>query len=468
MTQSISLVQQRLAQHYVDTLQRANTAIQRGRGNRGHWYNQIEQDWEQIRQWQAWSAGASDLEKERAKLCIDFSIGGIDVLRVRQTPTDRIQWMKMALAVAQKIGNTTAECTALHELGHTYFYIGATEDATDAAQMLLKLADPTHDSFNLGRAWYILGQVALHHGKLDEAESALIKGMDYLQQAGAEAEYGRALQAYGRIALFQGDNQTAYERFARYVNIVERSGREAELVPAYITMNNVLLALQDYPQAKRYAERALQIGLKTGFQRMMSTVWLCLGAAEAELGELDQACAHFLQGITHARALQGLSSLIDLLRNLANVEMRLGRTADAHAHLLEALELSRQPNILYYLCEVTAALAHWHLVQHQTEIARLYLREAFGFAEQLHHPRFFAVALAPALLLVHTEGQAEQAAIWMGVLAAYADDLEPYLYGDLKTRLQEGLSAAQFAQALARGADIQLTDAVAEIRTLIQ
>jgi tetratricopeptide (TPR) repeat protein len=468
MTQSMALVQQRLAQHYVDTLQRANTAIQRGRGNRSHWYNQIEQDWEQIRHWQAWSAEASDLEKERAKLCVDFSMGGLDILRVRQTPADRIQWMKTALAVAQKIGNTAAECTALHELGHTYFYIGATEDATAVAQMLLKLAEPRRDSFNLGRAWYILGQVGVHQGQLDEAEAAFIKGLAYLQEAGAEPEYGRALQAYGRIALYRGDNQTAYERFAGYLTIVERSGREAELAPAYITMNHVLLEMHDYPQAKHYAERALQVCLKTGFQRMLANAWLSLAAAEAELDELDAARTHYLQGITSARAMQANSTVIDLLRYLADVEMRQQHYTDAQQHLQEALELAQQHNISYYLCEISAALAHWHIDQHQAAAARVHLRTAFDYAQQLRADRFLVVVLARALRLFPLEGQTEQAVVWFGVLTRYAHYVEPRVIADLQTHLQQGLSAAQFEQALTRGADIQLADAVTEVLSLIQ
>ena len=52
-TQSIVGVQQRLASHYLDTLRRANAAINRGRGNRAYWYKRVEQDWGNIRLYEA-------------------------------------------------------------------------------------------------------------------------------------------------------------------------------------------------------------------------------------------------------------------------------------------------------------------------------------------------------------------------------------------------------------------------------
>ena len=237
---SLSTAQFRLARHYVDVMRRANAAIQRGHGNRAYWYNRIEQDWGQIRHWQTWSAEASEADREHSQVCLDFSIQGLEILRVRQSPPERIAWLRQALEVAQRIDDGAAERTILHELGHTYFLIGEGDEAEQTAQHLLEIAEASKDDFNIGRAWYVLGQVGIFRGTLDVAEDAFRKSVVLLERAEAEAELGRAFQGMGRTAMYRGDNQSAYDYFLRYLNIVEDSGREAEQGPAYLTMSSCL------------------------------------------------------------------------------------------------------------------------------------------------------------------------------------------------------------------------------------
>ncbi len=116
---SFTVVLQRLAQHYLDTSRQANVAIHRGRGNRDYWYDRIDQDWGQIRHWQAWSASAPDADSSQAHICLNFSIAGLNVLRVRQSPPERITWLRQALVAARRTHSGAAERTILYEHGHT-------------------------------------------------------------------------------------------------------------------------------------------------------------------------------------------------------------------------------------------------------------------------------------------------------------------------------------------------------------
>lgn len=460
---TVAGVQQRLAQHYLDTLRRANVAVHRGRGNRAYWVNRIDQDWLQIQRWQTWSALAADADSGQARMCLDFSIAGLEVLRVRQTPPERIAWLKQALQAAQRINDNAAERTILHELGHTYFVVGASDEARQTAQRLLQIADASGDNFNTGRAWYVLGQVGLHVGALDDADTAFQKSAALLETVGAEAELGRALQGMGRVAMYRGNHQLARDFFTRYLRIVERSGREAELAPAYLTMNHVLLELRDYPSAKEYAERALQICLNTGFQRMLPPVWLSLGVTEAEIGDLEVACRHYEAGIAAARVTEAKSSLIELQWYLGDARMRQSRYVEAYPYLQAALRLAHEDRILYFLCEITTTLTRWHLEQNQAGAARDQLREAMRYALELGSDNFLALVLVPSVMLWRQVNQAEQAALWAGLLALHAEYMHPRLFDPLCTQLEQELGTERYRQSLEQGKLLTLKGAVTDV-----
>ncbi|GEM_PF-1018688 len=466
-SQALSSVQQRIAQHYLGTLRRANTAIQRGYGSRVHWYSQIEQDWEQIRQWQSWAASGESHELERRRMCVDFTLAGLEVLRVRQTPAERLAWLQKALDQFPQDENSAASRTLLNELGNTYFYLSDNPAAKATAEKLLALAEAANDPFDIGRAWYVLGQIALNIGALEEGEKAMQTAADLLEQVGAEAELGRALQGVGRAALWTGQLERAKALFERYLKIVEASSREAELAPAYITMNNLLLEQRRFEEAKQYAERAIMVCHKTGFQRMLGSALLCVGVAEAELGELDAASAHYEEGLVSSKSLRATSSVIDLLRYLADARMRQGRYAEARGHLEEGLALSRELHILYYLCEITAALTRWHLDQGQVEAARPFLREAIEFAQELKSDNFLCTALLPAVMLWRQDGQPEQAATWAGVLQKYPDYVLPRLFDPLCAQLEQELGAERYQRAVEHGKTSALKETVEHILTLL-
>lgn len=460
-------VQQRIARHYLDTLRRANTAIHRGRENRTFWYKQVEQDWGQIRHWQSWSASADDGDSERSRLCVDFSIAGLDVLQVRQSPPERITWLQQALQVAQRLNDGPSERTVEYELGHVYILVGAVEDARQSALRLLQVSEAARDDFNTGRAWYVLGLVNLHVGALGEAETALQKSIALLERVGAEAELGRALQGMGRVAMYRGESQRAHDLFLRYLGIVERSDREAELAPAYLTMNHVLLQLRDYSSARVYVERALQVCQHTGFQRLLPLVWLSLGATEVELDDLESASQHFEKGIADARLMQAKSALIEMLWNLADVRMRQANYAAAYHLLQEALVLARENRILYLLCEITAALSRWHLDQKQVEEARDTLREACTFALELKSDNFLTLVLIPAMMLWRQTNRAEQAAQWAGLAVAYSKHVSARLFDPLCAKLKQDLGTKRYRRAFEQGKLLSLDDVVPQILVLL-
>ncbi|MBK8022660.1 MAG: tetratricopeptide repeat protein [Chloroflexi bacterium] len=458
--QALQSAQIRLAKHYVNKLRQANGAVKRGQQKHSYWVSLIDQDWMQIQKWQKWAAAGSSDDLERAQLCTHLSLAANELLRVRQSPPERLLWLEQALAAAQRVGDGEAERLCLFQLGQTLFYMGRADEAERYGRTLLDLARQADDQPNLGHAWYTLGSVALHRGTLAEAEEAFKQCLAVFEPLGDQIEMGRAYQGLGRALMFRGDSRAAHPYFERYLHVVETHGNEAELSTAYITLNNVLINLNDFQPAKIYAERAVEVCRRTGFQRILPTALLCLGVCEAELGDLDAAAEHYEEALDLGRSINAMGGIIDILRYLADARARQGRLDEAFAHLQEALALSREGRILYYLVEVCAALAWWYAERDELSEARATLREGIDYAFEIGSDNFLArVLLSAAQVWLHA-GEAESAARWLGLLSGYAEHLETRRVEPLKAAATGSLGAQRFQELYEAGKTLLLEDAL--------
>lgn len=458
--------QQRMIQHYVDKLRQANAAIKKGREQRAYWYSQIDQDWGQITQWQAWAARWKENPdyRERARWCSDLCVVGTDVLRVRQSPPERLIWLQQGLEAAEAIEDGASERQLLFQLGQTMVYIGSLDGAEGYARRLLDEADEAGDPASVGRAWYMLGSAALNRGKLEDAETAFQRGLEAFEPLHDEIEIGRALQGIGRAAMFRGDDARAYDLFQRYLRIVERYGGEAELSTAYITMNHVSLNLRDFAAAKDYAARALDICRRVRFQRMIPSALLSLGASESELDELESASEHLKEGIDAARAVGAKATMIDQLRILADVEARQGQREAAWSHFQESLTLTRELRMPYYLADISATLAWWELVWGDEGAARKTLAEGTEAALTIGDNVFLANSLLSAAKLAQHMDKLELAAAWAGLLTMHAERLSLRFFDQLHADLKSALSEAPYRAAVEKGKALALKETVIEIQ----
>ena len=83
MTQTVSIhaTQYRLARHYLNKLRTADAAVRRGQASVSYGLTLFDQEWEQIRHWQAWAARSA--AEDAARLTRDFPLAGLEVLANR-------------------------------------------------------------------------------------------------------------------------------------------------------------------------------------------------------------------------------------------------------------------------------------------------------------------------------------------------------------------------------------------------
>src|SRR5262245_42380046 len=119
----------RLARHYLDKLRATNDTYRRGNESMVFALAAFDQEWSQIKHWQAWVNGRASIDDEAKSLSSAYAEAGTDLLALRQDPRERLVWLDTALVSARETGNRRAEIQHLIAMGEAHESLSAYEAA---------------------------------------------------------------------------------------------------------------------------------------------------------------------------------------------------------------------------------------------------------------------------------------------------------------------------------------------------
>lgn len=464
---SVQQVQYRLARHYLNRLKQADRASRQGRENRAHWLHLIGRDWEQIQQWQSWSAAGEDREVERAHLCVTFPVEAASILRVRLPVVEQLVWVLQALTAAQKLDDSQAERTLLYQSGYLSISLEQPDQGEHYARQLAERAEAANDPFNLGRACFLLGAIAFICSQYDRAEAAFNTSLARLRACGAVEEIGQVWLGLGRVANVRGDYQQAHSYYLQYLQVASAAGNQQAVLDAHISLGGIYLALGDFQTAEKHARQAVTMARPFGQSRFLPPALFGLAHAEKYQGRYESACAHYKEGIEAARAVASApSSIANGLHGLGQTKYLQGDAAAALPYLEEGLRIVQEARFHLRVCEIAHDMVIVHVTRNEMEAARVRLRQALESARQLATPHFLAKALAAAIVWWQHSGQPEQAAVWAGLLSRHVGQIQPSLFNSaVYDQLEKELGEERYDSAYERGKALNLDDVVAEILT---
>ncbi|MCC6612862.1 MAG: tetratricopeptide repeat protein [Anaerolineae bacterium] len=467
-TPSVQSAQSRLTRHYLDKLRKANDGVRRGPGNRQHWHRVMEQDWEQIKQRQAWAAARTTAEPEQARLCTLFTIATADILRVQLTSDEQLAWTQQALAAAQSLHDGEAERTLLYQAA----FLSLTSEKLDLAEQyvhqLLALPQSTQDDLSLGRAWYILGTLDFTRGALDEALDYYKRSIVQFERCQAASEMAVVWRGLGRALQFGGQYQQARDNFQRYLDASSAADSAYGVFDAHVGLSGICLALHDYQAAQRYAQRAVTLGRAFEHSRLFPPALLSLAHAEKWLAQYESANAHYVEALAIARLVCSPSTISNGLYGLGQSMFLQGNYGAALIHLREAVDVAREAQFAIRVCEASLDIVYVLVAQHELSLARDQLRDALTMATRIGTPHFLVKALAAAISLWHAQGEGEQAALWAALLAQHKPQLHPSLFDlSIYTQLEAELGSRRYDETVTRGELLTLEDAIHTLDALL-
>lgn len=253
--------QQRYAHHYLDVLRQLGNLYQDRRATSNLFF-QLDADWPQIATAQRWAARHDSVAAR--KYCSDCARCAATLLSLRQTASERIDWLKTALGGAIDLGDRVAQAQHLGNLGIAYEDLGHYDESyrylAAALQIDAELQDERMEQVHAGQ----LGLALIGLARYAEAITSLNRGPSIAQKLGdraAEAIHlgnlALALEEIGELDLAERTHESA---LATSREIGDRRGEGRDIG----NLGVVYYQTGRYEAAERYFLDALKISREVG------------------------------------------------------------------------------------------------------------------------------------------------------------------------------------------------------------
>jgi tetratricopeptide (TPR) repeat protein len=265
---SLNKVEYRLARHYLQKLRAVAAAVRLGQASMAYGTELFDQDWEQIKQWQAWAAKRRE-DGEQSRLCVDYPLAGIEVLSIRTPLTDQARWLETGLEAAARLIDTKAEFTFLFSLSSVYFRLGHLDKSERLASALSSSAAEEGNQLYFGRGALSLGRIQEERGAYGAAQESYHLALEIFRAIGARTDEGITLGSLGAISLYSGRFEEALSYFQQQYELVKDKREVTEMINALQSIGQSFIMLEDYPKAEPYLQRSVRLSRIYGARRLL-------------------------------------------------------------------------------------------------------------------------------------------------------------------------------------------------------
>lgn len=385
----------------------------------------FDMEWMNLRAARMWSTEHSAADAEVPLVCMRYVDSLKELLHLRKSPQEQIQWMKLAVAASRQLQQRVNEGRYLCDLGTAHSLIQP-QKAISSYRQAVKIAVESKDLFGKGNALGGLGNAYASIGQDAMAIECYNQCLLLLSELSDQRGTARTLTHLGNIYAGRGESRVAIEFYEQALEIAkvidDRRGEAAALcnlgnekvnfqenlpaIDAYqkalvlmketddlrgqaaalTGIGNAYSGLKNHVEALERYQKALEISREVGDSRGEGMALGSIGNEYATLGQLDEAFRHHQQALSISRQSGDRRSEIQDLINLGNVRYLSNTFQEAQAFHVEALEISREIDD-----PLGEAWALWNIAQtldksNDTVSAVDYADAAFEIFNHCGHP----------------------------------------------------------------------------------
>jgi tetratricopeptide (TPR) repeat protein len=454
-----------LAQHYLKKFTAASSAYRRGHENTVYALTLFDQEWLQIKHWWQWVNLQGHSDGTVAQLGVGYGLQGEELLNLRQTPQERLEWLEAGLVSTRKARNQEAELIFLFRMAWAIHKQAQLDDAETTAYKALAIAESSGDLLYLGRILNLLGEISMRRGNYREAHWHCSRSLEFLLALQAETYLLDTYFALSEIAYLQGELTNAYDYAQQGVTIVETRGVEGSSGSILNWIGVLSLETGDYESAAYYISQSIESNRAKNNQPALAQGLCILGYMEYVRGNYVEAERHFSESLEIAQA-TGEAWLIQYIElEQAYLFHLRGNWQAAEQSLYRAVDYGRASGYRGHLAQALNFLAEVQIERNDLALARVTLAEGLQIAcedgNKLETTRSLWVAAKFAL----KSGKTEQAAEWLGALLNQPNVIAPimnmgkHLYPKIRQELNNDL----FEAAFERGKNLSLDGAITNL-----
>jgi tetratricopeptide (TPR) repeat protein len=404
-----------LAHHYLRKLTTASAAYRRGHENTAYALTLFDQEWLQIKHWWQW-VNLHAHSDEVAQLGVGYSLEGEELFNLRQTPQERLEWVKIGLTTAQKTRNKQAEVGCLFRMAWATHKQSRLEETETTARSALTMAESIGDLLYIGRILNLLGDILIRRGDYSQAWDLCSRSLKLLLDIGAEAYLSDTYFALSEIAYLQGNFLDAREYALQSVRILEERGLEGSYGLMYNWVGLLSCEIGDYELGEQYLRQSIEDSRGKGFHITLAHGLGSLGIVKVARQHYPEAKECFEESVEIAQAI-GEEWLIPRVEGEKGYLLYLmGNGQAAEEILRRTVAYGRTSGYRGVLVHALHFLAEVQVGSGRLDLAYATLTEGLQIAYKDGNRIEIARGLLVAAKFSQQSGNTEQAAARLGLL----------------------------------------------------
>jgi tetratricopeptide (TPR) repeat protein len=461
----LQTVRRRLAQHYLNELQAANAAFGRGHDNSAYGLARFDREWLQIKHWQAWSATRQQQDTASASLCAQYPAAGAELLALRQTPQERIAWLKAGQRAARSIHDQPAEVVCTFLLAWALHKQALTEPAQATAGEALALAEAIGDKLYAGRSLHLLGEIAVRQGQFGEARQLHERSLGLLRAVGAQAPLAELYFSLSELSYLEGDFAAARDDAWQSHLIHEALGLSPTTNNSLTWLGITTVEAGDLVAGEGYVLQSIALCRAAGARSTLAHALYVLGGIMLIEKDAERARAAIAESLKIAQAIGEQWLIPYILIERADLRCLVGELSAAAEDVDHVVETARQTGYRLMLSTALIYLAKVQLALGDLGAAGAALREGLALARATRLKIDLVHGLLLAARLWRQLGRSSQAAEWVNLLLA-EPGVEMLVRNQVReccAQLEADLGPAEFATAVERGRSLQFDEVIAQL-----
>ena len=294
----------------------------------------------------------------------------------------------------ERLGDTdlVARLHIWHDLGSVYQHRGDFDKALDAYERMVRLSWVVASRPKAAVAFNKMGRVWRQKGNLNLALEYLQRGLEMFTQARDDRGIATSLDDIGQIHWMQGRYEAALDHSARALEMRRQVGDQRSIAVSLSNIGNIEKDRGLFDEAESCYQEALRLRRAVGDVYGYVVSLNNLAALACDRGELTRAKETWEQSLEEAERIGAVPLQVILLNNLGELATRTNRPQDARARLQTALDLAMEIDEQRTYIDVLRNLAMVELLEGNTEKARRYGTECLSLARRARLPELVAKA----------------------------------------------------------------------------
>lgn len=273
------------------------------------------------------------------------------------------QVLERAMTVARSQNDSARQITLTTMLARLLFQQNRFKESIWYYRQAIRMARQIRDRFNEARACTNLGYLYIESGYWQRAEVLCCYALKLFDQMNSDHGRAHTENHLGFLYTRQGSWNKAQQHLERACSIWQSMGDNHGLMRGLINLGNLYGYMERPGEAILCLEKALRLAESTGEVAQIGTIYLNLGFACKQNGELVQAEKYAWQAEANFRRFSNASYLALAWISLGLIYLEQRKWKAAERHLKTALQVCRNLNYQYGELEALLGMVAYELAR---------------------------------------------------------------------------------------------------------